>query len=543
MDKLYNVGIYARLSVDDGRNSRKKNVLDGDSASIENQRAILSEYVMLRGWNEARFYYDDGYSGGNFERPGFQQMVRDAQDGLINLILVKDLSRLGRDYIGVGKYTDEVFPALGCRFIALMDDIDTDGENDLMPFRSLLNDYHLKDLSRKIKSVLRAKAQSGQYLAHFAPFGYRKDPADHHKLIADEYAAGIVRRIFELRLQKHGYAKIASFLNGEGVLAPRAYCFHSQGKENPYKSTVLWHGTAVKNLLKNEIYLGHLIQHTTGTLSYKNKKQIDQPEWNWIRIDNAHEPIIDQATWDAAQAVDLKKYDPAQRKTPEPSLFSGLLVCADCGGKLMHNTAKQKRKNGAVVRYSSYRCSTYYHTGRSVCSTHSIYEISLKQIVLDAIKGHARRIECDERNVIAELRRHSSQGNEKDRLGFQKKLKRTGGRLDELDQMDAKRYEDKVAGLITQETFTRIIADAESERLELKSEQLRLTDALAEMEQRRLDIESWIATIRKHISLMEVDSETLQELVDKIEIGERKIIDGVKHQQIKIHYKYVGEIG
>jgi len=548
MEKLYNVGIYTRLSVEDTANSGKAkgkiNTLDRDSVSIENQRIILSKYAMLRGWMETRAYADDGYSGGNFDRPAFKQMVKDAQDGIINLILVKDLSRLGRDYIEVGRYTDEIFPALGCRFVALMDDIDTGkDDNDMMPFRSLLNDYHLKDLSKKIKSVLNAKAKSGQYLANYAPYGYRKSSDDRHKLIVDEYAAGIVKKIFELRVQKHGYARIASILNSENILSPREYLYHSMGRENPYKKTSLWRDTSVKVLLKNEIYLGHIIQHTTGSLSYKNKTQIKRPECDWIRVENTHEPIIDQQTWDAVQSISLIKYDPDQRRTPQPSLFSGMLICADCKSGLTHNSNKQTRKNGDVVRYSSYGCAYHYQTGRSVCSPHRIYEMTLKKIIIEDIKKQAGRISCDEQKVVAELRNRLSCDNEQSHVDVKKELKRIESRLTELDRLSAKLYEDKLAGQISPETFASLIANSEAERTEIEAERLRLTEAQAVIDSQLLNIENWIASIRRHMALEELDSETLRELIEKIEIGERLVVDGVKQQDIKIYYRFVGLMG
>jgi site-specific DNA recombinase len=229
MKKLYKVGIYCRLSVDDASNSAKaKNYIPADeSVSIENQREILSKFVMLNGWTEVKTYADDGYSGGNFQRPGFLEMLEDARKGVINLILVKDLSRLGRDFVEVGRYTDVVFPSLGCRFVSVLDCLDTEGDNtDMLHFRSLMNDYHLKDLSNKIKSVRYAKMKSGQFLSAYAPYGYRKSEDDKHKLVIDEYAAAMVRRAFSMRLDGAAYGKIAAAFNLDGILSPRGY-WHS----------------------------------------------------------------------------------------------------------------------------------------------------------------------------------------------------------------------------------------------------------------------------------------------------------------------------
>ena len=250
MKKLYKVGIYCRLSVDDASNSAKaKNYIPADeSVSIENQYELLSKFVMLNGWTEVKSYRDDGYSGGDFQRPGFLEMLEDARHGLINLILVKDLSRLGRDFVEVGRYTDVIFPSLGCRFVSVLDCLDTEGDNtDMLHFRSLMNDYHLKDLSGKIKSVLHAKMRSGQYIAAYAPYGYRKSEEDRHRLVIDEEAAAVVRRMFELRRAGMAYGKIAAVLNSEGILSPRWYWAKLYGNGS-CKYANLWMYATVKNI-------------------------------------------------------------------------------------------------------------------------------------------------------------------------------------------------------------------------------------------------------------------------------------------------------
>ena len=252
MKKLYNVGIYCRLSVDDASNSAKaKNYIPADeSVSIENQRELLSKFVMLNGWIEKKTYIDDGYSGGNFQRPGFQNMLEDARNGVINLILVKDLSRLGRDFVEVGRYTDVVFPSLGCRFVSVLDCLDSEGDNtDMLHFRSLMNDYHLRDLSSKIKSVLYSKKASGQFTSAFEPYGYQRSAEDKHTLVIDEYAAGIVRRIFDMRSAGMAYGKITAALNQEGVMAPRTYWYKRTGRDG-CRYADLWTEAMVKIILR-----------------------------------------------------------------------------------------------------------------------------------------------------------------------------------------------------------------------------------------------------------------------------------------------------
>ena len=299
MKKLYKVGIYCRLSVEDAVNSAKaKNYIPSDeSVSIENQYEILSKFVMLNGWVEVKTYRDDGYSGGNFQRPGFQEMLEDARSGLINLILVKDLSRLGRDFVEVGRYTDVVFPSLGCRFVSVLDCLDSEGDNtDMLHFRSLMNDYHLKDLSSKIKSVLHAKMKSGQYLGSYAPYGYRKSEDDKHQLVIDEEAAAVVQRIFEMRRSGMAYGKITAALNQDGILSPRWYWAIHYGNGS-CKCSKLWAYATVKNILNDAVYTGTLTQNRTGSRSYKDKTLIQKPESEWISHVDAHEAIISPETF------------------------------------------------------------------------------------------------------------------------------------------------------------------------------------------------------------------------------------------------------
>ena len=303
MTRQYKVGIYCRLSVEDSANSAKaKHYIPADeSVSIENQYELLSRFTRLNGWTEIKCYRDDGYSGGNFPRPGFLEMLEDARHGEINLILVKDLSRLGRDFVEVGRYTDVVFPALGCRFVSVLDSLDSEGDNtDMLHFRSLMNDYHLKDLSGKIKSVLHAKMQNGQYIAAYAPYGYCKSSDNKHQLIVDEEAAAVVRRIFAMRKAGTAYGKIAAALNRESILSPRWHWGIHYGTGS-CKYAKLWAYATIKNILSNPVYLGCLTQNTTGSRSYKDGTMIYKPKADWIVHEDAHEAIITREIWEAVQ--------------------------------------------------------------------------------------------------------------------------------------------------------------------------------------------------------------------------------------------------
>lgn len=546
MKKLYKVGIYCRLSVDDAANSAKaKNYIPGDeSVSIENQYEILSKFVMLNGWVEVKSYRDDGYSGGNFQRPAFQEMLEDARNGLINLILVKDLSRLGRDFVEVGRYTDVVFPSLGCRFVSVLDCLDSEGDNtDMLHFRSLMNDYHLKDLSSKIKSVIYAKKKSGQYLTAYAPYGYRKCEDDKHRLVIDEESAAVVRKIFEMRRSGMAYGKIAAALNREEILSPRWYWEIHYGKSGTCKYSKLWTYATVKHLLNDDVYLGTVTQNCTGTRSYKDKTMICKPESEWISHEDAHEAIISNGVWDAVQEINhLAKLRSAGSAAPQPALFTGKLVCADCGHPLVSSRETQRRKNGTVKKYTSYFCSRFATTGHSTCSWHRIYEISLKEIILGEIKAHAKAITLDEDAVLNQLKKQVSSADAARQENTRQEISKLRRRVQELEHLAAKLYEDKVSGTISEATFLMLIEKSEQERIQKAD---RLDTLLAEVnkvQQDMANIQKWTAIVRKHLHLQELDRETLDELIDHIEIGERTVIDGQRHQDIKIFYRFIGAV-
>ena len=303
--------------------------------------------MMLNGWVETRTYVDDGFSGGNFQRPGFLDMLEDARKGIINLILVKDLSRLGRDYVEVGRYTDIVFPSLGCRFVSVLDCLDSEGDNtDMLHFRSLMNDYHLRDLSTKIKSVIHNKKINGQYLGSMAPFGYAKSAEDSHRLVIDEYAAGIVRRIFDMRLSGTAYSRIVASLNRENIPSPRFYWYQNHSGDTG-KVKRMWTTAMVKIILNNEVYCGILRMNYKGTRSYKDRTMVAKREAEWIRHEGLHEAIVSPEVWNTVQKLnDETRRRFENRQPPCPKLFSGKLVCADCKSSLATITSKHRLRNG-----------------------------------------------------------------------------------------------------------------------------------------------------------------------------------------------------
>jgi len=545
MKKLYKVGIYCRLSVDDASNSAKaKNYIPADeSVSIENQYELLSKFVMLNGWTEVKSYRDDGYSGGNFQRPGFLEMLEDARHGLINLILVKDLSRLGRDFVEVGRYTDVIFPSLGCRFVSVLDCLDTEGDNtDMLHFRSLMNDYHLKDLSNKVKSVLHAKMRSGQYIAAYAPYGYRKSEEDRHRLVIDEEAAAVVRRMFELRRTGMAYGKIAGVLNSEGILSPRWYWAVKYGNGS-CKYAKLWMYATVKNVLANEVYTGTLVQNQTGSRSYKDSTMICKPESEWIRHEEAHEAIISPELWAAVQAVNQEKsLIAANNAPPKPFLFTGKLICADCKAPLQGNRETQRRKNGTSKKYVSYFCSRYTASGYGACSRHTIYEMTLAELVMGEIRSHAEKLELDEAAVLDRLQRQRSAASAERMEGIRQEITKLRRRIFELEQSTSKLYEDKVCGVITPAAFSVLMQKSEQERLQ-KTERLdALLSQTQQQEQEAAAMQRWSALIRKHLHIREIDRDTVDELIDRIEVGESAVVDGKRVRDIRIFYRFIGNV-
>lgn len=326
IDKTYDVGIYCRLSNDDER--------DGESVSIENQKLLLQNYVRQRGWNEVDVYIDDGYSGTNFNRPGVQRLIEDAKAKRINLILVKDLSRFGRNYIEFGQYTDYLFPSIGCRFIALNNGIDTmsdNGSTDVMCFLNLFNEFYSRDTSKKVKAVKKACAENGKFMGTYPAYGYKRDPEDKHHLVIDEDTAPIVRRIFAMRASGMGFHAIAVILNEEGIQSPGTLYYQRKGQNDPRRVNHRWADATVKNLIRNEVYIGNMVQGKTGTMSYKSRKLISKPEDEWIRVEGTHEAIISQEVWDTVVSIDQKRVRKKKTSDGYKSIFTGLIYCADCG--------------------------------------------------------------------------------------------------------------------------------------------------------------------------------------------------------------------
>jgi DNA invertase Pin-like site-specific DNA recombinase len=353
--KEYKVGVYVRLSNEDMR--------AGESVSIENQKLMLTKHVKEMGWELKEIYQDDGFSGTNQNRPAFQRMIADVKQGFINTILIKDLSRLGRNYLEVGNLAEIFLPEHGCELISLNEKLDA-----MMVFRNWFNEQHSKQTGKKVKAAKKVCAESGKFLGTYAPYGFKKDPENRHRLIIDESTAPIVRRIFEMRAGGTGFRAIAIKLNEDGVISPKEYYYQNKNRKNPCVTNRLWNESTIKVIIKNEAYIGNLVQGKVGTVSYKDHRQINKPKEEWIRADGTHEPLIERELWDLVQSITHKNYKPRRSTHGETNLYVGLLHCADCNFKMRAHVERGKRKSGEEYKYVSYICGNYARSGKAACT-------------------------------------------------------------------------------------------------------------------------------------------------------------------------------
>ncbi len=537
IDKTYDVGIYCRLSNDDER--------DGESVSIENQKLLLQNYVRQRGWNEVDVYIDDGYSGTNFNRPGVQRLIEDAKAKRINLILVKDLSRFGRNYIEFGQYTDYLFPSIGCRFIALNNGIDTmsdNGSTDVMCFLNLFNEFYSRDTSKKVKAVKKACAENGKFMGTYPAYGYKRDPEDKHHLVIDEDTAPIVRRIFAMRASGMGFHAIAVILNEEGIQSPGTLYYQRKGQNDPRRVNHRWADATVKNLIRNEVYIGNMVQGKTGTMSYKSRKLISKPEDEWIRVEGTHEAIISQEVWDTVVSIDQKRVRKKKTSDGYKSIFTGLIYCADCGFKMRNHTEKFTYKDGSPGRYSSFICGNYARSGKSACTVHTIYENVLEQLVLADIREKAQFAEHDPEQLAQQIIRLKEKEVRTRLSSYEQELKTAVARISELERLMQNLYEDKCAGTIPQTVFQTLMKKYESERAEKAGAVPELERKVRSHLENRQDADHWTEVIRRYTEITELDETILFELVERIEVGDTKKVNGLRVCDIKVYYRYVGNV-
>ena len=533
-NKKYNYGgdvtaLYARLSKDDD--------LVGDSNSIVHQKEILAKYAKEHGFTNIEFYVDDGFSGTNFNRPDFQRMMADAEEGKISTVIVKDMSRFGRDYIMVGYYTEIYFSNLDIRFIAINDNVDSNiqTENDLTPFKNVFNEWYAKDTSKKIRAVFKAKGNSGKHLTTNPPFGYIKDPNDKDKWIIDEEAAATVRRIFQMFVDGVRMPEIARKLTEENVETPQLYSIHrgrSIHKLSEYPE--IWSVGTIKNMLDRVAYAGHTVNFQTAKKSYKNKKQVRLPKESWIIYRNTQEPIIDEKTFATAQQ--MRNVKRAYTKFNEPNMFSGLLYCADCGNRL---TIQRVAKHRNMDNFS---CATYRKKKKGLCSSHRILVSDLETIVKEDLQKVCEYVFLHEKEFTDEYLSGSKKETDKFQAKMKAELKRLSERQEEIGRIIRKLYEDNVNGRITDERFDFLAKSYEDEGNDLKTKIQELQNALASSVQDEEKLSKFLKVVKSYTEIEELTPEILNSFIEKIYIGETEKYDGRKMQEVEIIYKFVGAI-
>ncbi len=532
--KIYNTALYMRLSRDDENY--------GDSVSIETQRTILRQYAKEQGLHVFSEYVDDGWSGTNFERPGFQRMMEDVEAGKVNCIVTKDLSRFGREHVMMDYYLEFLFPEKQVRYIAVTENEDTEkGLSDFVPFKNLFNEWFAKDTSRKVKAALHAKFAAGQRTFAYAPLGYKRHPEVKNALAIDDETRWIVEKIFDLAVHGAGAAKITRILVNEKVPTPGWINYNRDGTfaniyaGAPKEKAYAWTIAQVKSILKDETYIGNSIHNKQTNISYKNKKKVRKTKEEWFRVENTHEPLVSKE--DFARVQDLIATRRRQQKDGSTQIFSGLVKCADCGWSLAFNTNRQNKKP-----YSYYHCSKNSQ-GLHQCTMHYIRYDVLYTYVLARIQYWSYQAQMDEERLLQRLLKNG----DRQRAASQKKqtaeLDKAEKRKAELDRLFARMYEDWATGRITEYNFNMLSQKYQTEQQELAQKVEALQTALAAQQQTTADAEKWVRLVQQHTNPTELTAELLNALIEKILVHEAvKNPDGTKDQEIEIYYRFIGKV-
>ena len=531
-NQIKKTALYCRLSQDDG--------IEGDSNSIQNQKNILQKFAEDHHFPNPCFYVDDGFSGGNFQRPAFQQMISDMENGEIGIIVTKDLSRLGRNQLHTGLYIEERFPMFGVRYIAINDNVDTDSNesNDLMPFKNLFNEWFIRDTSRKIRAVLKAKAERGERLGTRAPYGYRKDP-DTKKLIVDEEAAAIVRRIFAMCASGSGPSQIARILKKEQILTPTMYAYTRFGMNHTCLDTAHpynWSDSAIANLLENEIYLGNTVNMKYSTKSYKDKRRVEHPREECMVFENTHPALITREVWDMVQRV--RKNKRRLTKMEEQNKYSGLVFCADCGGTMVLH-----RAHTMSASYNHFTCRTYKKDGEA-CTGHYIRECVLDEIVLEDLRRVTSAAREHPEKFAAYIGSKQSAELQREIRRQEKKLAAIRKRKAELDAIFKKLYEDSVLGRITTEQF-QMLSDSYTEEQNLITVGIsQKEDEIQRLRETAIGTDSFLDKAKRYTDITELTPELLRLFIEKIVVHEKEV-KWSKHapQTVEIHYNGIGYVG
>ena len=522
--------LYERLSRDDN--------MDGESYSIGNQKKLLTKVAKEKGYTNLVHFFDDGISGVTMDRPGFADMIQQLEQGKAAAVFVKDLSRLGRNYIEVGRLTEEFFPNHDIRLVAVSDNIDTDeGENELAPIRNLFNEWYARDISKKRRISNKIKGNAGEPMGQ-PPYGYIKDPENPKRWIVDEEAAQVVRRIYRMTLEGVGTEQIAAKLEEDGILTPRAY-WHSKGINRPGKVKDLppthWNSSSVIKMLSVQEYCGDILNFKTYSKSYKNKKRLENDRENWAIFKDVHEPIIERAVFEQVQQK-RGKMRKRQAKDGERSMFSGLLVCADCGSNLHFHF----NQGNPEIKY--FNCSNYKGNRGTCGSTHYVRVDFLEQVVLGEIRRLTKYAGIYEDDFLKEVIGHSRQAEETERRLKEKELKSLLARDDELDGLFERIYEDNVSGKLSDDRFAKMSRRYEEEQKELSEKIKKLRSEIEKQSSRATSTDMFVSIVRKYTRARKLTPRMLNELVEKIEVYNAEKIDGEWVQRLRIHYNCVGKM-
>lgn len=519
--------LYARLSQEDA--------LDGESNSIANQKKILLKYATDNGFPNLTFFIDDGVSGVTFDRPGWNEMIGLSEAGKVKTVIVKDMSRMGRDYLKVGYYTESFFAERDIRYIAINDGVDSDkGDNDFTPFRNLFNDFYARDTSKKIRAVMRSKGNAGEHLCTNPPYGYRKDPADKKKWIVDEEAAEVVKRIFDLCIAGKGPMQIAKMLTADKVLTVKAHYAKQNGRtmpDNPYR----WSVESIRGILERPEYTGCTVNFKTYSKSHKLKKRLQNAPENQRIFLNTQPAIIEEQVFERVQELRANKRRPA-KQAERQGLFSGLLYCADCGSKLHFATGKNM-----TPEQDCYRCSKY-KSNTGDCTMHYIREETLKLFVLQRIFDVTAMFFDDIQSFQNMVYQQRFEEAEKAVKRQKKELEQARKRIAELDRIFKRIYEDDINGTISHERFLKLSSEYEAEQKEL-TEFVKVGQAAVDTyEQDRTDFDSFAAVIRKYVGIRELTPAIVNEFVKKIIVHAPDKSSGHRRQKIEIVWNFIGEL-
>ena len=533
-DKI--TALYCRLSKDDGTNN--------ESMSISTQKTMLKDYAKRNGFLNCQFYVDDGYSGTNYDRPAFRQLIEDIQDGEVSTLITKDLSRLGRNYLETGTYIEVFFPNHNVRYIAINDGVDSidNAQMDITPFRNIINEMYAKDTSRKIKSALHARRMQGKYMATTAPFGYQKDEKDHNHLVIDEVTAPVVELIFSIAEEGVGLHTICNRLRKAKVLKPSFYKKELFERFMDEEKMYDWDTAYVSQILHNPVYAGNLTVAERPTKTMRSKKRQYIPYAEREVIYGTHEPIIEQSRWNTVQKI-LESRPPVigESSSGYDNIFRGIIKCADCGSAMLAKV-EQKRKRNNVLDKTFYCCTKYRKFGKEGCSAHTIEARTVHEVVLADIQKHAGQALTDRKAMITEIAERLNLQLSADKEQQKKELRQCKQRVSEIENLYAKLYEDLTRELITEKRFQMLSAryDSEQEELTAKIKELEKS-AIADKEQLS-SIEQFAEQISGYAGITELNFKIINQLIEKILVSEPVEIDGQKIQRLTIHYKFIGAL-